>query len=460
MALSPRIELRQNQTLVLTPQLQQAIKLLQMSNLELSAYVAAEVERNPLLELAPPPTMGGGTVGAGGGSWRAEGDGSYLDTMAAEVTLQAHLHGQIRAMRARPAVIEAALILADELEDDGYLRVAPADVVERHRLRAADVAAGLALVQACDPAGVGARSLRECLALQLRDKDRLDPAMAALLDNLPLVARGQHEALEEVCGVDAEDIADMLAELRALDPKPGLRFVEPRVEVAVPDVYVRRGPAGTFTVELNTETLPRVLTNNIYSVRVGGQAGVDAQTRAFISECSASASWLVRSLEQRARTILKVAKEVVEWQERFFRLGPAGLRPLTQRAVAEKLSLHESTISRVAAGKVLACQQGSFDFHFFFSSAIQAVAGGEAFSAVAVQERIRGLVQGEVGAHPLSDDKIVLMLNAEGIDIARRTVAKYREGMGIPSSVERRRRHSTLPRTGGAARAKVSAGGD
>ncbi len=458
MALSPRIELRQNQTLVMTPQLQQAIKLLQMSNLELSAYVAAEVEKNPLLELAPPAGLTGGPgAGSGtGGARRTDGEGSYLDTMAAGVTLQDHLHGQIRAMRARPAAVEAALILADELEDDGYLRVAPADVAARHRLRAADVTAGLGLVQACDPAGVGARNLQECLALQLREKDRLDPAMAALLDNLSLVARGRHAELEAICGVDAEDIADMLAELRALDPKPGLRFAEPRVEVAVPDIYVRKGPAGTFTVELNAETLPRVLTNNIYSIGVGG----DAEGRAFISECSASASWLVRSLEQRARTILKVAKELVEWQERFFQVGPSGLRPLTQRAVAEKLSLHESTISRVAAGKYLACDQGCFDFHYFFSSAIQAVAGGEAFSAVAVQERIRALVQSEPGAHPLSDDKIVLMLNAEGIDIARRTVAKYREGMGIPSSVERRRRNGTQPRTGGTARTRASAGGD
>lgn len=445
MALSPRIELRQNQSLVMTPQLQQAIKLLQMSNLELSAYVAAEVEKNPLLELAPPGGASGGAGSGGGTRGRGDGEGSYLDTVAAGVTLQDHLHGQIRAMRARPAAIEAALILSDELEDDGYLRVALSDVAARHRLRAPEIAAGLALVQACDPAGVGARTLRECLALQLREKDRLDPAMAALLDNLALVAKGRHQELEAVCGVDAEDIADMLAEIRALDPKPGLRFTEPRVEVAVPDVYVRRGGGGTFTVELNAETLPRVLTNNVYAVRVGG----DAATRAFISECSASASWLVRSLEQRARTILKVAKEIVEWQERFFRQGPLGLRPLTQRAVADKLSLHESTISRVAAGKFMACELGCYDFHFFFSSAIQAVSGGEAFSAVAVQERIRALVQAEPPAHPLSDDKIVLMLNAGGIDIARRTVAKYREGMGIPSSVERRRRMGSLPRGGG-----------
>ncbi len=441
MALSPRIEIRQHQTLVMTPQLQQAIKLLQMSHLEISAFVAAEVEKNPLLELAPPASTGGGALPAtrrGGG----DGDGSFLESLAASVSLHDHLHEQIRTMRGPAEAIEAALILADELADDGYLRVPLAEVGTRHRLAPRALVAGLALVQACDPAGVGARDLRECLALQLRDRDRLDPAMAALLDNLSLAARGERARLMAVCGVDAEDLDDMLAELRALDPKPGLRFSEVRLDVAVPDVHVRRGPDGAWTVELNAETLPRVLVNNIYAVRVGG----DAVARAFISECSASASWLVRSLEQRARTILRVATEIVARQERFFEVGVSGLRPLTQRAVAEKLGLHESTVSRVAAGKYLACAQGLHGFHFFFSSAIQAVSGGEAYSAAAVQDRIRSLVHQEPPGRPLSDDGLVTLLNGEGIGIARRTVAKYREGMGIPSSVERRRRRAAQAR--------------
>ena len=436
MALSPRIELRQSQALVMTPQLQQAIKLLQMSNLQLADYLTAEVEKNPLLELAPAPAPA-----SGGGARAGAGDGSYLDTLAAEVTLYDHLREQIGAMRAPAGVIEAALILADELEEDGYLRVPLAEVASRHRLRAADALAGLRLVQACDPAGVGARDLKECLALQLAERDRLDPAMQAMLENLALVARGRLGELGARCGVDAEDIADMLAELRALDPKPGLRFARDPVQSAVPDVHVRRAPEGGWTVELNSETLPRVLMNNVYAARARGR---DAATRAFISECSASASWLVRSLEQRARTILKVATEIVERQDRFFSAGVSELRPLTQRAIAGKLGLHESTISRVATGKYISCDQGCFDFRFFFSSAIQSVSGGEAFSAAAVQERIRGLVQAERRPGSLSDDKIVVLLKDEGIDIARRTVAKYREGMGIPSSVERRRLRNDL----------------
>ena len=441
MALSPRIEIRQNQSLVMTPQLQQAIKLLRMSNLELADYVAAEVEKNPLLEVIAPPAAAPSAMRttAGGGA-----DTSILDTMVAEITLRDHLRDQIGAMRAKPEVAEVALILADELEDDGYLRVPLAEVAARHHLTMAEVTRGLALLQSCDPAGVGARGLAECLALQLRDRDRLDPAMQAMLDNLRLAATGRMAELQAICGVDAADLAEMLAELRALDPKPGQRFAAAEIQVAVPDVYVARSAGGSWAVELNTETLPRVLMNNVYASRLGGK---DAATRAFISECSASANWLVRSLEQRARTILKVASEIVLRQEQFFSNGVSQMRPLTQRAVADRLGLHESTVSRVTAGKYLSCAQGNFELRFFFSSSIQGLEGGEAFSAAAVQDRIRHLIQHEAGARALSDDKIVAMLNEAGIDIARRTVAKYREGMGILSSVERRRLKTNFTRT-------------
>ncbi|MFT3974821.1 MAG: RNA polymerase factor sigma-54 [Amaricoccus sp.] len=433
MALAPRIEIRQTQSLVMTPQLQQAIKLLQMSSIDLAGYLAAEVEKNPLLELGPAPTAPGVTGAIGR---RADDDGDWLDGIAANVTLHQHLHTQIRPMRGTPRVIEAALLIADELEDDGYLRVPLAEVTARHGLRAADALAGLTLVQACDPSGVGARDLRECLSLQLRDQNRLDPAMQAMLDNLALAAKGNLVELERVCGVDAEDVADMLAEIRALDPKPGLRFAQTRVEVAVPDVYVSRAPDGTLNVELNAESLPRVLMNNVYATRIGKD---DSEARAFVSECSTRASWLIRSLEQRARTILKVAIEIARRQDRFFDTGTPGLRPLTRRAVAEQLGLHESTVSRVTAGKYVACEHGCYEFSHLFVSAIQAVSGGEAYSSAAVQDRIRSLVEAEPARRTLSDDKLVTLLKGEGIDIARRTVAKYRESMGIPSSVERRR---------------------
>lgn len=433
MALAPRIEIRQGQALVMTPQLQQAIKLLQMSNLALADYVAAEVEKNPFLELAPPPVAGGAPSArlAGGG-----GIGDALDAAAASVTLAEHLAAQVGAMRAAPDTILAARILADELEEDGYLRVPVAEVAARHRLGQAETLRGLALVQACDPVGVGARSLAECLALQLRDKDRLDPAMQALVDNLALLGRGRLAELQALCGVDAEDFADMLAELRALDPKPGLRFSEAPAQAVAPDVYVLRAPGGGWTVEINTETLPRVLVDNRYVARISGQ---DAAAKQYVSEMSAAASWLVRSLDQRARTILRVAGEIARHQEGFFEAGPARLRPLTQRALADRLGLHESTVSRVTADKFVACEQGVFPIRDLFSSAIQSADGGEGVSAAAVQSRLRALVAAEPAGRPLSDDALVTRLAEEGIEIARRTVAKYREGMGIPSSVERRR---------------------
>jgi RNA polymerase sigma-54 factor len=441
MSLAPRLEFRQQQTLVMTPQLQQAIKILQMSNVELAEYVSAEIERNPLLDVQPnrmligpaPPRSGAGP---------ARPDEDMLAGIAEEATLWRHLHEQIGLMRLNGAVREAALILADELQDDGYLRTSEQEIAARHRLNATQIEKGLHAVQSCEPTGVGARSLQECLALQLRERDRLDPAMRALLANLHLMAAGRMRELERLCGVDAEDLAEMLAELRDLDPKPGLKFAPVPVQAAVPDIYVRRGPAG-LSIELNTETLPRVLVDNAYLADLGGE---DTASRAFISECRSSANWLVRSLEQRARTILKVATEIALQQERFFSEGVAALKPLTQRLVAQRVNLHESTISRVAAGKVIACNHGTFELRYFFSSSIQSAAGGEAYSSTAVQDRIRTLVESEEARQTLSDDHLVKMLEAEGIDIARRTVAKYRSLMGIPSSVERRRKKASLSR--------------
>ncbi len=438
MSLSPRLEFRQQQTLVMTPQLQQAIKLLQMSNAELADYVAGEVERNPLLDFQPSQPAAGPAPSGGGGATGPDDD--MLAGIAEEISLWEHLQEQIRFMRLDPDTREAALILADELEDDGYLRVRPEEIAQRHRLGMTQIARGLRAVQDCEPTGVGARTLQECLALQLRERDRFDPAMAALLGHLHLTERGPTRELQRICGVDAEDIEDMLAELRALDPKPGLKFNRVPVQVAVPDIYVAVGPAG-LSVELNTTTLPRVLVDNAYLAELGGQDGV---SKAFISECRSSANWLVRSLEQRARTILKVASEIALQQERFFHDGVGSLRPLTQRMIAERVNLHESTISRVAAGKVLACDQGTFELRYFFTSAIQSVSGGEGFSSVAVQDRIRTMVDGEEARRTLSDDRLVSMLQAEGIDIARRTVAKYRGVLGIPSSVERRRKKLSL----------------
>ncbi|MEM8572101.1 MAG: RNA polymerase factor sigma-54 [Pseudomonadota bacterium] len=439
MSLSQRIEVRQQQTLAMTPQLQQAIKLLQMTGSELAEFVASEVEKNPLLDLQPAAQSGETGPGRAGPLGEARDD-DMLARIAEPTTLWEHLHAQIRFMRLSEDTLEAALILADELEDDGYLRTSPDEIQGRHRLAPTAIARGLRAVQACEPTGVGARSLPECLALQLQERDRLDPAMQTLLAHLHLSASGRLRELERLCGVDSEDLSDMLAELRDLDPKPGLKFAVSQVQVAVPDVFVGRGPSG-LTVELNTATLPRVLVDNAYIAEIGTD---DTVSKAFISECRASANWLIRSLEQRARSILKVTTEIALQQERFFTEGIGALRPLTQRIVAERIGIHESTVSRVAAGKFLACEQGTFELRFFFSSTVPSVSGGEGFSSTAVQDRIRALVDAEEARRTLSDDRLVTLLRAEGIEIARRTVAKYREDLGIPSSVKRRRKKANL----------------
>lgn len=442
MALSPRIELRQSQTLAMTPQLQQAIKLLKMSSGALAEYVAAEIEKNPLLDLAPPIVSEVGPIPrAAGVGASAPGDDSFLQRLAVRPTLWDHLRDQIGETRLGSETAEIALILIDELEEDGYLRVPLDEVAGRHRLRISDLKQALEVLQSCDPAGIGARTLEECLALQLRERDRLDPAMQALLANLRLGVRGPSRKLRELCGVDTEDLVDMLAEIRTLDPKPGLQFAADQVQVAVPDIYVFRATSGGLKVELNTETLPRVLLDNLYSAEL---ASHDADAKAFVSECRTSGTWLIKALEQRARTILKVATEIVLRQERFFSDGVRAMQPLTRRVVADGIRMHESTVSRVTAGKYLACELGTFELRYFFTSSIQATDGGDEFSGAAVRSRIRSLIDAESSSRIISDDRIVSELRLEGIDIARRTVAKYRDAMGIPSSVERRRHKRRL----------------
>jgi RNA polymerase sigma-54 factor len=305
------------------------------------------------------------------------------------------------------------------------------------------VEAVIAKLQGLEPAGVFARSLEECLALQLKDRNRFDPAMAALVAHLDLVAKRDHAALRQLCRVDLDDLKDMIAELRALNPKPGHAFGSEPVQPVIPDVLVRASPEGAWIIELNTETLPRVLINNQYLARVSSAAR--SEDKLYLSECQANATWLVKSLDQRAKTILKVAREIVRQQDAFLVLGVQHLRPLNLRNVAEAIEMHESTVSRVTSNKYMATPRGIFELKYFFTTAIASSDGdGDAHSAEAVRHRIKDLVAQE-GDDVLSDDTIVEKLKAQGVDIARRTVAKYREGLGIPSSVQRRRERKVKP---------------
>ncbi|HWB51676.1 MAG TPA: RNA polymerase factor sigma-54 [Stellaceae bacterium] len=488
MGFSQQLALRQGQSLVMTPQLQQAIKMLQLSNLELADYVDAEIEQNPLLERGESDgedgpasveadrteTAGANAAAAPAGEFSAEavaqwdatrggeGDGSIdfsggdqpwrtrngagggddspaLDQAAARPrTLREHLLEQIGADLPNPADKVIAVLLLDQLDEAGYLRGDLAEAAARLGCTVDRIMPVLRRLQELDPPGVFARDLPECLALQLRDRNRLDPAMQALLDNLPLLAARNAAALMRLCHVDGDDLAEMIGEIKSLDPRPGLAFDAPQAQPIVPDILMRAQPDGGWLVELNAETLPRVLVNNRYYARIS-RATRNKSERDYLTDRLQAANWLVKSLHQRATTILKVAAEIVEQQDGFFRHGVQSLRPLILRDIADAIGMHESTVSRVTANKYIATPRGLVELKYFFTSAIAASRGGEAHSAEAVRFRIRHLIDREPAESTLSDERIVELLQAEGVDIARRTVAKYREAMRIPSSVQRRR---------------------
>ncbi|HYG25367.1 MAG TPA: RNA polymerase factor sigma-54 [Caulobacteraceae bacterium] len=437
---SARLELRQGQGLVVTPQLQQAIKLLQLSNLELETFLEAELERNPLLQRADPPAPGAPEPPAEVAVWRAAETQRPIaiePTLRREKSLHEHLQDQLAMARLDPAERAVAVVLIEAIDEGGYLRADLDEVAGRLGCPLPRVEAVLEVLQHFEPTGVFARTVTECLALQLKEKNRFDPAMAALLANLDLLARRDHAALRKACGVDEEDLRDMLAELRALTPRPGAAFGGEPSQPIVPDVMVREGAGGHWKVELNGETLPRLLVDRRYHAQVSAGARTESE-RAFVAEKLASASWLVRSLDQRARTILKVAGEIVRQQDGFLAFGVEHLRPLNLKTVAKAIGMHESTVSRVTAGKYLATPRGVFEMKFFFTNALPA--GDGELSAEAVRHRIRQLVEAErAEADVRSDDAIVEILKEAGVEIARRTVAKYREAMRIPSSAERKR---------------------
>jgi RNA polymerase sigma-54 factor len=488
MALTQRLQIRQSQALVMTPQLMQAIKLLQLSNLDLATYVEAELERNPLLERGTDgetAAAAGATEATANGAAEADNasgeaareealdDGSLDDSapararladrpagysewaaasasprdggdynlesfVSAEPTLADWLREQVTLAITDPVQRMIGHYLVDLVDESGYIAGDLAAAAERLGTGLAEIEAVLAVLHTFEPPGICARDLAECLAIQLKERDRYDPAMAALIGRLDLVARRDFAALKKICGVGDEDLAEMIAELRRLNPKPGLAFGSTIVQPIVPDVFVRAAPDRAWLVELNSDTLPKVLVNQTYYAKVSATARRDAE-KSYLADCLQNATWLVRALDQRARTILKVANEIVRQQDAFFAHGVQHLRPLNLKTVAEAIGMHESTVSRVTANKYMATSRGIFELKYFFTSAIAGAHGGEAHSAEAVRHRIRQLIDAEGASDILSDDTIVEKLHEAGIDIARRTVAKYRESMRIPSSVQRRR---------------------
>jgi len=508
MALTPRLDLRQSQSLVMTPQLQQAIKLLQYNNVELAAFVETELEKNPMLErdegqadpargesneqaqahdsserpdgfdgdtadLLKPDGMAdgenapldadygnqyesdivGGTIGGassdtlggahwsgvrGGGSGFDDIDGNLEATLSENISLRDHLMEQMQMDIDDPAHRLIAVHLIDQLDESGWLSGDLENIAEMLGCTTEDVERVRITLQGLDPVGVFARDLKECLALQLAEQNRLDPAMQTLLDNLEMLAAHDAKGLMKKCGVDEEDLRDMVAEIRSLNPKPALAFATEVVEPVVPDILMRRGEEGGWAIELNPETLPKVLVNETYYARISKDVRKKPETE-YLNDQFQSANWLVKSLHQRATTIIKVAGEIVRQQSGFFDRGVAHLRPLVLRDIAEAIEMHESTVSRVTTNKYIHTPRGLYELKFFFTSAISGTVGDSTHSAESVRHRIRTLIDAELPGAILSDDQIVDMLKEEGIDIARRTVAKYREAMKIPSSVQRRR---------------------
>ncbi|MBZ9727217.1 RNA polymerase factor sigma-54 [Mesorhizobium sp. CO1-1-11] len=506
MALAAKLQLRQSQSLVMTPQLMQSIRLLQFTHTELEHFIDEEIERNPLLERAEPQddaasdqaqkldvepqASADGDWFENEAGWSAEAISEKLDTslenlfpddpgtserlgpdltaqwksasgsggsssegldagdMAASgITLRDHVGEQVALAFIDPVARLIAGELADGLDETGYVRADLAEIAAR--LGTDEVAVGevLAVCQTFEPAGLFARDLAECLSLQLAVRDRLDPAMKALVANLELLARRDFQTLKRLCGVDEEDLLDMLAEIRALDPRPGMAFSGGASDAIVADVEVRAANDGSWTVELNAETLPRVLVDHIYFAQVSPHAKNQAE-KDFLAECLQNANWLTRSLDQRAKTILKVASEIVRQQDAFLVHGVRQLKPLNLRTVADAIGMHESTVSRVTANKYMLTPRGVFELRYFFTASIAASGGGDAHSSEAVRDRIKQMIDEEKPVDVLSDDAIVDMLRESGVDIARRTVAKYREGMNIPSSVQRRREKRALASAG------------
>jgi RNA polymerase sigma-54 factor len=519
MALSAKLMMRQGQSLVMTPQLLQAIKLLQFSSIELASFIEEELERNPMLErveesggelpiseAATPDGQGsdaqfsepdepresdwaGETLATDGAaleaslgtelsntfdadrpavspeasttltdaglsatSWTgavgppSNGEAANLEAyVAAKPTLHDHLLEQLALACADPVDRMIGHTLIDAVDEIGYMREDISDIAQRLGTPAARIEMVLAKIHTFEPSGVGARDLAECLAIQLRERDRYDPAMQTLIANLPLLAKREFPTLRRLCDVDDEDLADMVAEIRQLDPKPGRAYSGGPIQPVVPDVTVRAAADGGWHVELNSEVLPRLLVNQTYAAHVAKSRANDSD-RSFVSQCLQTANWLTKSLEQRARTILKVSTEIVRQQHAFFAEGVQHLRPLNLKSIADAIGMHESTVSRVTSNKYMSTPRGLFELKYFFTASIAAQSGGQAHSAESVRHKIKAMIERESVGNVLSDDAIVTELRAADIDIARRTVAKYRESLRIPSSVERRREKQTMHR--------------
>lgn len=451
------MELRSNlftqtkQSLAITSGMIQSIQLLKFGQEDLFEFLREQEESNPLIEVVGRPDglaakpaakemprqrdVGGRSAGVGGAT---DALSSLEETFAEVVTLRRHLLRQSDLTFRSTADRMIAAELVEAIEPDGYMRGDLDEIADELSTSVARVEAVLEQVQRFDPAGVGARNLGECLSLQLRETGRLTPQLATLLDNLSLLAQAKHAELAKLCDVSLPDVAEMAREIRDLDPRPGLQYDADPVLPALPDLKVDFREDGSFHLELNSDLLPRVLVDREYyaEMRAGSKGTEDAH---FVVDCMKDANWLIRNLDQRANTILKVATEIVKQQKEFFLRGVEYIKPLCQGDVADAVGIHRSTVCRATAGKYILTNRGMFELNFFFSNALASADGDADHSAESVRAKIRALVEAETAKRVLSDDALMMALRNDGVEIARRTVAKYREMMNIPSSQVRKR---------------------
>ena len=489
---SQKLELRQGQSLVMTAQLQQSIKLLQLSSLELSEFIEQELEKNPLLtleegepqdaqadaddareatqdepsaasgegeedgavastsnrvddgdwtagEMSDETLLGSGEYGYRSGGGGYDGEGYDFDQLAGRtLTLREHLLDQLYVDVTDPTQRMLGMHLIDLVDDNGYIKEDMGLLADRLGCDVAEINDVLQLLQRFDPPGVCARDVAECISIQLREKNRFDPAMELLVANIDRLAKGEYDTLRKLCEVDADDFTQMLQEIRALNPKPGAQFSSDMAQSVEPDIFLKKVPSGAWQVELNSATLPRVLVNQRYCAQLTGKT-LDKQEKKYISDQLAYANWLVKALEQRAHTILRVSTEIVAQQSGFFDHGIRYFKPLTLKDIALAVDMHESTVSRVTTNKYMATPRGIFELKYFFASSLQNNDGGDDFSSKTVQFMIKELVDAESPKAILSDDAIASLLKEKGIEVARRTITKYREAMHIPASALRRR---------------------
>ncbi len=473
MALTQKLDIKLGQGLVMTPQLQMAIKLLQMPMIDLNEFIDSEILENPFLQkddgvtevessaefetktadtadhlentsmdasddnlaldhswdnMYESPNMG---ASASGGSFNETDDSYWENTATKEVTLKDHLTTQLGEAISTPKELFIGHYLIDAIDDAGYMQADISHMAERLKLKEHQITKILSLIQTFEPAGVGARNLAECLRLQLISNNAYTEAHDVILDNLEMLARKEFGKLAKMAGISHEEIADLIASITGLNPKPGLKYGSDNASNVIPDVIIRKNEKGVWKQELNAEAMPKVLVN-------GGFSAQKTEEKQFINERMSRAQWLLKSLEQRARTIHKVAGAILEKQKDFFEFGPEYLQPLTLKDVAELVDVHESTVSRVTNGKYMQTPMGVFELKYFFSSAINTTGGQVGVASESVKQMIKRLIEGEDARKPLSDEKLVGFLKREGVDVARRTVAKYREAMNIPSTTGRR----------------------